>query len=519
MQSFVVSDSGSTLTLGKHHITSSGVQEFREESSGSGSGSFSGPASGAGSGKRLKAAEYQLELQANSNAARRLRCDHVTQLDLDNGFQIGRGSSGHCYNVLHIPSGLRVCVKQMQIDDARHRDEIKRELDSLHKTSSRFIVDFYGAFFHNDIAKILLVLELMEGSLHEVLKLKGRLTELQTKAFALQVVSGLKFLHSERHLIHRDIKPANLLFHRSGQVKITDFGVSTGQRSTDPRSVLTFVGSILYMSPERLEAKSYSYECDIWSLGITLCETVTGYHPYQEDFAQPSEPLNFWGLLQKVHQADPERHRSPVKSLLAKIPADRRPTNISDAVDDFVSRCLAYDKNQRSSAEELLSHEWLASMTIEESERIIRDLALEVVALRGGGGPMSRQGSSGGPPISLSSPEKREPVAPLEPSLEVQASTQLFTPSSKSRPSGGNSPETSPSSAANSRLVPAPSQQATSSSAQPQQPQPSVIRPAGVGTSSGAPNPADTTPSSLTPEEKRKRSDALLNELLSSVKR
>lgn len=444
--SYVVSESGAQLTLGgAYHVTSTGLKELQ-------------PAKG---GARRLAGnpdeDYELTLAAGSHSA--IACGHVSELDFDNGIQIGRGSSGKVYNVLHVPSGIRVCVKQMQIDDSRHREEVRRELDSLHKAQSRFIVDFYGAFFHNDLGVILLVLELMEGSLHEVIRIRGPLAEREAKAFALQVVHGLSFLHNERHVIHRDIKPSNLLFHRSGQVKITDFGVSSGQRSQDPSSVTTFVGSILYMSPERLEGRSYGAESDIWSLGITLCDAVAGCHPYQEAV---DVQLTFWDLLQKVLRNDPALHRSPLKHSMRVRGVPNVDALVSDDLDSFVAECLAFDRAERSSADRLLDHPWLRGMTLPESEEIVRHVAAEVAVLR------QQQGLAA--------------------------------------PPSNPTPTASSSAAAAAAAVAA----AGHSSATPA---------AGLTTSGmfEFAQPAAHTPNHPTPEESRQRSSQLLNDLMASV--
>lgn len=368
--SYIVSDSGGTLTLGHAYLVSStGVQEQPPQQS------RFGPD---------PAKHFSLAL-GSADAA--IKCTHISELDIDNGSQIGRGSSGKVYNVLHIPTGVRVCVKQMLIDDSRQREEVKRELDSLHKAKSPFIVDFYGAFFHNDLGVILLVLELMEGSLLDLIKWKGQLSEDEASAICYQVVCGLYHLH-ERHLIHRDIKPANLLFHRSGQVKITDFGVSSGQTSQDPHSVHTFVGSILYMSPERLEGLSYSYECDIWSLGICMCEAVTGHHPYQEDCRPNAQPLTFWDLLQKVLQQDPARHSTPLKRSLQLQREQAQKDGvaiscpeISGEMDSFVACCLKYERSERATAAQLLDHPWLRGKK-EKSEQCVRELCASYISSR-----------------------------------------------------------------------------------------------------------------------------------------
>lgn len=128
-------------------------------------------------------------------------------------------------------------------------------------------------------------------------------------------VKGLNYLHGVQHLVHRDIKPANLLVNLKGEAKITDFGISAGLEdsmamvcamsymivilvllSNTYHEILyfslaanlyllrgqcaTFVGTVTYMSPERIRNESYSYPADIWSLGLALFECATGEFPY-----------------------------------------------------------------------------------------------------------------------------------------------------------------------------------------------------------------------------------------------
>ena len=77
------------------------------------------------------------------------------------------------------------------------------------------------------------------------------------------------YLHRVKHQVHRDIKPANILVSSSGAVKLSDFGISKELGMTIGLCN-TFLGTMIYMSPERIYGKKYSYSSDIWSLGLML---------------------------------------------------------------------------------------------------------------------------------------------------------------------------------------------------------------------------------------------------------
>jgi serine/threonine protein kinase len=105
-----------------------------------------------------------------------------------------------------------------------------------------------------------------------------------------------------RHSIHRDIKPENILLNSKGDVKITDFGVSKCIENSTCRSV---VGTITYMSPERLslDQQSYTYKCDIWSLGLILFELATGRPiPYAE---HKTGKINYFKVSEKILKDPP----------------------------------------------------------------------------------------------------------------------------------------------------------------------------------------------------------------------
>jgi len=96
---------------------------------------------------------------------------------------------------------------------------------------------------------------------------------------AKRVLGGLVYLYEEMGVLHRDIKPSNILLNSQGQVKLCDFGVSGELENSVAK---TFVGTSVYMSPERIQGSDYSVKSDVWSLGITLIELAHGCFPFSD---------------------------------------------------------------------------------------------------------------------------------------------------------------------------------------------------------------------------------------------
>jgi mitogen-activated protein kinase kinase 1 len=121
---------------------------------------------------------------------------------------------------------------------------------------------------------------------------------------ARQVLLGLSHLHDSARICHRDIKPSNLLLSSSGQLKISDFGVSS-QLSNSMSKCLSWVGTVTYMSPERIQGHSYGFNTDVWSLGLLLLECAVGRYPYPPQGEgggeqQQQKGLGFWELLEYI---------------------------------------------------------------------------------------------------------------------------------------------------------------------------------------------------------------------------
>ena len=158
-----------------------------------------------------------------------------------------------------------------------------------------------------------------------------------------QVLHGLAHLQSLR-LIHNDIKPGNILVSRDGSVKIGDFGVA---RWTDTMSLVgTGTGSIGYMAPERVKGDDYSYQADIFSLGLTMAYCTFGTYP----LVGPSD----FGVLEEVANGR------------AEITYPRM-DGIDPDLQDITAKCLTSVWKDRPSAEQLLSHKFITKYHRDEN--------------------------------------------------------------------------------------------------------------------------------------------------------
>ena len=150
--------------------------------------------------------------------------------------------------------------------------------------------------------RITICLEYMDGgSLEDLLAQVGPLPEAVIAAIAFQALHGLAYLRQAKRL-HRDLKPSNILLNSAGWVRLTDFGVST-ELASSLGAAATVTGTVAYMAPERLQRQPYSFQSDMWSLGLTLLQCAFGELPFK---AVSPEPLTYVSLTEAiVHGAVP----------------------------------------------------------------------------------------------------------------------------------------------------------------------------------------------------------------------
>lgn len=162
------------------------------------------------------------------------------------------------------------------------------------------------------------------------------LKESVIRKYCKEILKGLEYLHSH-NIIHRDIKGANILVDKIGSCKLTDFGGSKViSEEIKFNNKLSFKGTPNWMAPETVKKCEYSRYSDIWSLGCTLIEMVTGQPPWNGD--------NSMNVLYKILKTD-----QPPEF----------PVGISKTFKHFLSCCLKMNPKERWNVTRLLNHPFI----------------------------------------------------------------------------------------------------------------------------------------------------------------
>ncbi|ORZ14014.1 kinase-like domain-containing protein [Absidia repens] len=256
----------------------------------------------------------------------------TTQYQLGNC--IGKGQFGSVYRALDLATGEIVAIKRIKLEDGELDQEMMKEVDLL-KTMSHINVIQYVGFIRNR-HHVNIILEYAEnGSLMSTLKSFGAFPEKLVASFCVKILSGLDYLH-DNQVVHCDLKAANILTTKTGDVKLTDFGVSLNLKikAADDQTVS---GTPNWMAPEVIELKGASTKSDIWSLGCTLIELVTGKPPY-------ADLISMSAMFRIVEDDYPAL-----------------PDNISEDMRAFLLCCFQKNPDNRPTAKTLKNHPWIQS--------------------------------------------------------------------------------------------------------------------------------------------------------------
>ncbi|EPY25404.1 protein kinase [Angomonas deanei] len=269
------------------------------------------------------------------------------------GSIIGKGTYGSVYLGL-LPDGSFYAVKVVELGrktetfDVRELVSLSREINMMQRLQHRNLCTFKGVAYDPHETSICMFMEYIGGgSLSSVVKKFKPLPDDVVRQWTMQLLSGLLYLHTQ-NIIHRDIKGDNVLVDTSAgpksgaQIKLVDFGAA--KRVTDAvGQSRTVIGTPYWMAPEVVNMSGndggYSYKADVWSVGCTVAEMLTGKPPWPSKANAPSAIMMIatsTGMPTEI----PEKEATP-------------------GCLDFMKCCFEREPDKRPTVEELLQHPWI----------------------------------------------------------------------------------------------------------------------------------------------------------------
>ena len=339
----------------------------------------------------------------------------IENYQIAEGSEVGRGAFSMVYQAFNVANGDFVAIKRIPVNemDADTLMVIEREIELMKKLNHPNIVKYIDSV--KSKGHLHIVLEYMEnGSLRDLVKKYGNLSETLVANYTTQILQGLRYLH-DQGVLHRDVKGANILTSKDKQIKLADFGLAIqpsvmtskgGDISSDVSDISGVVGTPYWMAPEIIEMDIPSSACDIWSLGCTIIELLTGKPPYYD--------LTTMAALFRIVQDD----HPPI------------PEIFSDGLVDFLMFCFQKDPSKRGSAASLLLHPWLniGDITHKESNEDYSTVTTDMYKVNLNTNPSNAQFQS----INIRSRNRNQ----LYPAIESPSHRRTLTDTSLFIPSG-----------------------------------------------------------------------------------
>ncbi|XP_061355055.1 CBL-interacting serine/threonine-protein kinase 6-like isoform X1 [Gastrolobium bilobum] len=245
---------------------------------------------------------------------------HVQSTVLHGKYELGRvlghGTFAKVYHAKNLQTGKSVAMKVVgkeKVIEVGMVEQMKREISAMNMVKHPNIVQLHEVMASK--SKIYIAMELVRGGELFDMIAKGRLREDKARVYFQQLISAVDFCHS-RGVYHRDLKPENLLLDEGGNLKVTDFGLSTFAEHLRQDGLLhTTCGTPAYVAPEVIEKKGYDgTKADIWSCGVVLYVLLAGFLPFQDD--------NLVTMYKKICKGDfkcPPWFSSEARRLITKL--------------------------------------------------------------------------------------------------------------------------------------------------------------------------------------------------------
>ena len=248
--------------------------------------------------------------------------------------KVGSGGMADVYKARDQRLNRFVAIKVLKPEyssDKSFVNKFRAEAQSAAGLSHPNIVNVYDV--GDDSGLHYIVMELVEGiTLKRFIERKGKLEVKEAVGIGIQIAQGMEAAH-DNHIIHRDIKPQNIIISRDGKVKVTDFGIAKATNSNTITS--NAMGSVHYLSPEQARGGYSDEKSDIYSLGVTLYEMLSGKVPFAGDNTVSVALLHIQGEAMPLRELDPE---------------------IPVSIDKIVQKCMQKRPERRyHSASELIS--------------------------------------------------------------------------------------------------------------------------------------------------------------------
>ena len=249
------------------------------------------------------------------------------------GESIGKGGAGSVFRARDNTTGGLVAIKVLHTKLTENPTLHKRLAHGVSRRNcnSNTPTSSARSTSASDGSTSYLVYELVEGeNLGDRIERKGQLSEAEAVRIITQIAQALHYAH-ERKVIHRDVKPDNILVLPDGRAKLTDFGLAKDYNNDqDLTRHAAGLGTPNFMAPEQfMQAKSVGARADIYSLGATLYNAVTGVLPFDARFPLAILTKKERGELTPMRELVPgisERVENAARAALAVHPAERPPT-------------------------------------------------------------------------------------------------------------------------------------------------------------------------------------------------
>lgn len=247
--------------------------------------------------------------------------------------KVGSGGMADVYKAVCHRLNRNVAIKILKPEfssDTNFVQKFRAEAQSVAGLSHPNIVSVYDV--GEDDGLYYIVMELVEGvTLKRYIEKRKMVDVRESVGIAVQIAMGMEAAH-KHHIIHRDIKPQNIIISREGKVKVADFGIA--KAATSNTISQNAIGSVHYLSPEQARGGYSDERSDIYSLGVTMYEMLSGQVPFAGDNSvsvallhiqgearpvrelNPNVPLSLDKIIQKCMQKKPERRYQTAGELI-----------------------------------------------------------------------------------------------------------------------------------------------------------------------------------------------------------